>query len=165
MTCKAPVLTSNLKDRLSAFMLMIRQFRNITSLKRAGRAHAEGGVMATAPGELALPCRACPHPGKNLKAGWEKAPPQFAYVAILTLHCSILTCSVDFSIACFLHKMQTSGRRIAIGQARTRMFVSPRAGRTSWRRPSTWRMSSATQLRKRYVIYIIFVSYHSDHHR
>jgi len=32
-------------------------------LKRAGRGHDPAGVGATAPGELAIECPACPHPG------------------------------------------------------------------------------------------------------
>lgn len=61
-------------------MLIIRQFRNIKALKRAGRHYEEGGVEATKPGDLALLCRACPQPGKNLPDNWQKAPPEYAYV-------------------------------------------------------------------------------------
>ncbi|KAF7797238.1 hypothetical protein EIP86_008430 [Pleurotus ostreatoroseus] len=69
-----------LPDRLSSFMLIIRQYRNVKSLKRAGRMFEQGGVDATKPGQLAIPCRACPHPGKNLPEGWEKVPPEFAFL-------------------------------------------------------------------------------------
>lgn len=45
-------------------------------LKRAGRGHDPAGVAATAPGELAVECPACPHPGRNLPDGWDQAPPE-----------------------------------------------------------------------------------------
>jgi hypothetical protein len=41
-------------------------------MKRAGRGHDDSGVAGTAQGELALPCRACPHPGINLPDGWDE---------------------------------------------------------------------------------------------
>jgi hypothetical protein len=47
------------QDRLPAFMLMVREWRHIKMVKRAGRAFDPGGIAATAPGSLAIPCRAC----------------------------------------------------------------------------------------------------------
>lgn len=44
-------------------------------LKRFGRGHDPSGPEGTKPGDLALECAACPHPGKNLPVGWEKASP------------------------------------------------------------------------------------------
>lgn len=52
-------------------MRIMRQFRHLRMLKRAGRGHAEGGVSATKVGELAVVCPACPHPGINLPDDWE----------------------------------------------------------------------------------------------
>jgi hypothetical protein len=43
-------------------------------LKRAGRGNDPEGVDATQPGDCAIECPACPHPGRNLPAGWEDAP-------------------------------------------------------------------------------------------
>ncbi len=43
------------------------------SAKRSGRAHDPAGVKATAPGQCAVECPACPHPGRNLPEGWENA--------------------------------------------------------------------------------------------
>ena len=43
-------------------------------LKRAGRGHDPAGVAATEPGDCAVECPACPHPGRNLPEGWEDAP-------------------------------------------------------------------------------------------
>ena len=44
-------------------------------LKRAGRGHDFTGVDATAEGECAVLCPACPQAGKNLPDGWDKTPP------------------------------------------------------------------------------------------
>lgn len=41
-------------------------------MKRAGRGHDSSGVKGTGQGELALQCRACPQPGKNLPNGWDQ---------------------------------------------------------------------------------------------
>lgn len=53
---------------------MIRQWRNLKMLKRAGRAHDPAGIAATKEGECAVLCPACPQPGKNLAADWQDAP-------------------------------------------------------------------------------------------
>jgi hypothetical protein len=53
---------------------MVRQWRHLKMLKRAGRGHDPGGAMATRGGELALLCPACPQPGKNLPADWKDVP-------------------------------------------------------------------------------------------
>ena len=63
------------QDCLPAFMLMVREWRHIKMVKRAGRAFDPGGIAATAPGSLAIPCRACPLPNINIPNGWENVPP------------------------------------------------------------------------------------------
>ncbi|KAF7797969.1 hypothetical protein EIP86_009176 [Pleurotus ostreatoroseus] len=68
-----------LPERLSSFMLIVRQYRNVKALKRAGRQYEEGGVEATKCGDLALLCRACPHP-RTLPENWQKAPPEYAFL-------------------------------------------------------------------------------------
>ena len=45
------------------------------ALKRAGRGQELTGVDGTPQGSLTVECPACPHPGKNLPEGWEKAGP------------------------------------------------------------------------------------------
>jgi CxC2 like cysteine cluster associated with KDZ transposases len=72
--------SSRTQDRLETFMLIVREWRHTKMLKRAGRAFDPGGVCATAPGSLAIPCRACPLPNINLPKGWEHVPPERAYV-------------------------------------------------------------------------------------
>lgn len=53
----------------------MRMWRHLTMLKRAARGHDPLGVEATKEGELAVECPACPHPARNLPAGWDKTPP------------------------------------------------------------------------------------------
>ncbi|KAF8191957.1 hypothetical protein K438DRAFT_1590620, partial [Mycena galopus ATCC 62051] len=67
-----------LPDRLPQFMNIVREYRHLQMCKRAGRGHDPGGISATNAGELAIPCRACPHPDINLPHDWEEAPPEVA---------------------------------------------------------------------------------------
>ncbi|KAF7300224.1 CxC2 domain-containing protein [Mycena kentingensis (nom. inval.)] len=69
-------------DRYRVFLRISRQYRHLLLLKRAGRGHDRFGVMGTGPGELALRCPACPRPGVNLPADWEKvsAEDRFLYM-------------------------------------------------------------------------------------
>jgi hypothetical protein len=63
-----------MQDRYHQFLTAIRIWRHVKMLKRAGRGHDPAGVDATQPGECAVECPACPHPGRNLPEGWEDAP-------------------------------------------------------------------------------------------
>lgn len=56
-------------------MRMVREWRHLKMLKRAGRAYDPLGIENTPPGSLALLCRACPQPTMNLPQGWETADP------------------------------------------------------------------------------------------
>jgi hypothetical protein len=58
---------------------MMREWRFIKQMKRAGQGHHPKGIAATKPGACAVLCPACPHPGKNLPDGWETAPPDIQY--------------------------------------------------------------------------------------
>ncbi|KAG1837469.1 hypothetical protein C8R48DRAFT_751632 [Suillus tomentosus] len=62
------------KNRYEAFMRMVREWRHLKMLKRAGRGHDPGGVKSTQHGECAVLCPACPHPHKNLPDNWETVP-------------------------------------------------------------------------------------------
>ncbi|KAJ7797779.1 hypothetical protein B0H14DRAFT_3493267 [Mycena olivaceomarginata] len=53
--------------------------------RRAGRGHDPEDIANTKPGECALLCPACPHPGKNLLENWKDAPPQFRFLYALFL--------------------------------------------------------------------------------
>lgn len=66
-------------------MLIVQEWRNLQGLKRAGRCHDPTGVAGTAEGELAVPCRVCPHPGVNLPEGWDNVPESEAYVSLVRL--------------------------------------------------------------------------------
>ncbi|KAJ7030498.1 hypothetical protein C8F04DRAFT_1263797 [Mycena alexandri] len=47
-------------------------YRMMQAMKRAARGHDDSGVAGTGQGELALDCRMCPQPEKNLPEGWDK---------------------------------------------------------------------------------------------
>ncbi|KAH7904863.1 hypothetical protein BJ138DRAFT_1130779 [Hygrophoropsis aurantiaca] len=65
---------SPLRDRYQPFMRMVREWRHIKSLKRSGCGHHPEGIDATKPGQCAVLCPACPHPGVNLPSDWENSP-------------------------------------------------------------------------------------------
>ncbi|PPR04539.1 hypothetical protein CVT26_002506 [Gymnopilus dilepis] len=68
------------KSRYRSLFRMVLQWRHLKLLKWGGRAHDPAGIEATAPGELALQCPSCPHPGINLPDGWEEVPADEGYV-------------------------------------------------------------------------------------
>jgi hypothetical protein len=59
-------------------MNVVREWRNIKMLKRGGKGYDSGGIDGTAPGELLVKCRCCPHPEYNLPANWRDADPSTA---------------------------------------------------------------------------------------
>ena len=63
-----------IQDRYRQFLAVIRQWRHLKLLKRAGRGHDPAGIKETQPGQCAVECPACPHPDRNLPAGWTNAP-------------------------------------------------------------------------------------------
>ncbi|KAK7461259.1 hypothetical protein VKT23_008434 [Stygiomarasmius scandens] len=59
-------------DRFKAFTRMIRQWRHLKMLKRAGRGNdGSRPVDETRSGELVVKCIACPRVGVNLPANWQ----------------------------------------------------------------------------------------------
>ncbi|KAG1886404.1 uncharacterized protein F5891DRAFT_1132498 [Suillus fuscotomentosus] len=74
-----------IKDRYESFTRMIREWRHLKMLKRSGRGHDPSGVDGTVEGECTVLCPACPHPGKNLPAGWKDAPRQWLYGLFLAI--------------------------------------------------------------------------------
>ncbi|KAJ7761472.1 hypothetical protein B0H14DRAFT_3510958 [Mycena olivaceomarginata] len=72
-------------DQRKPFMHILRQWREVKRLKCFKRGHLLGGHRETRQGSLALPCRACPHPGWNLPANWKDAPPEFQFIYFLYL--------------------------------------------------------------------------------
>ncbi|OBZ73392.1 hypothetical protein A0H81_06621 [Grifola frondosa] len=73
------------KNRYKQLTHVMRLWRHLKMLKRAGRGHAAAGIDATAPGELVIECPACPHPGKNLPDNWENSPPHVRWLYALFL--------------------------------------------------------------------------------
>ncbi|KAF9470113.1 hypothetical protein BDN70DRAFT_763808, partial [Pholiota conissans] len=58
------------QDRYHVFLRIIREWRHVRMLKRAGRGHSASGVKGTSSGECAVLCPACPLPGINLPDNW-----------------------------------------------------------------------------------------------
>ncbi|KZP31898.1 hypothetical protein FIBSPDRAFT_944525 [Athelia psychrophila] len=77
--------TLHIPDRYDEFLRMIRQWRNLKMLKRAGRGHDPSGVAGTKEGECAVLCPACPQPGKNLPPEWREAPENTRFIFELLL--------------------------------------------------------------------------------
>ncbi|KAG1885233.1 hypothetical protein F4604DRAFT_1918904 [Suillus subluteus] len=73
------------KDRYEALLRMMREWRFIKQMKRAGQGHHPDGIGATKPGACAILCPACPHAGKNLPDGWESAPSEIRFLYALFL--------------------------------------------------------------------------------
>ncbi|KAJ7023233.1 hypothetical protein C8F04DRAFT_1193689 [Mycena alexandri] len=73
------------EDRRRAFRAIVRQYRMMEMLKRAGRGQEDSGIKGTAQGELALDCCACPQPEKNLPEGWEEMDEDQRYKYFLIL--------------------------------------------------------------------------------
>lgn len=75
------VLTSSIyQDREQSFTVMVREWRDLQKLLRSGRGHDPGGVSSTKPGELAIQCRACPHPDINLPDDFANVPDHLQYL-------------------------------------------------------------------------------------
>lgn len=65
---------TNLQDRYDQMLPIMRIWRHIKMVKRAGRGHDPKGVANTKMGQCAVECPACPSPTWNLPEGWENAP-------------------------------------------------------------------------------------------
>ncbi|KAG1722176.1 uncharacterized protein EDB91DRAFT_1240244 [Suillus paluster] len=74
-----------IKDQYDSFTRMICEWRHLKMLKHSGRGHDPSSVDGTVEGECTILCPACPHPGKNLPAGWKDAPQQWLYGLFLTI--------------------------------------------------------------------------------
>ncbi|KAF7796504.1 hypothetical protein EIP86_007682 [Pleurotus ostreatoroseus] len=67
-------------QRLKTFLRMVREYRHLKMLKRAGRGQEAGGIAATKPGELCVQCPACPKPGYNLPDNWESVSDDLKFI-------------------------------------------------------------------------------------
>jgi len=64
---------------------VFRIWRNLMTLKRAGRGHDPEGIGNTPPGSVTVECPACPHPGRNLPENWMNAGPLMYVIVMLPL--------------------------------------------------------------------------------
>ena len=58
---------------------MMREWKHLKMMKRAGRGQDSTGVNGTKPGELVVECPACPHPGVNLPENWKNVREDLRY--------------------------------------------------------------------------------------
>jgi hypothetical protein len=93
-------------------MRVMREWRHLKMLKRAGRGHDESGVAGTQQGKLAIDCPACPHPGINLPDNWESAPKELKY-----LYCLIVVIDACFRLKCRLVSGEAKNPGIDTGWA------------------------------------------------
>ncbi|KAJ7016361.1 hypothetical protein C8F04DRAFT_1202400 [Mycena alexandri] len=70
-------------ESLPRILRITRQWRHVRMLKRAARGHDPKGIVNTQPGECALLCPACPHPGKNMAPDWESTPEEHSFIHAL----------------------------------------------------------------------------------
>ncbi|GJF00552.1 CxC2 domain-containing protein [Phanerochaete sordida] len=63
-----------------AFLRMVRQWKHLKMLKRAGRGQDPTGISGTKEGELVVECPACPHPGINLPDDWQSVREDLKYL-------------------------------------------------------------------------------------
>ncbi|EEB88888.1 hypothetical protein MPER_13087 [Moniliophthora perniciosa FA553] len=74
------------KNRYESFRRVIREWRHLKMLKRAGRGNdGVRSVDQTYPGELAITCPACPRVGVNLPDSWDQTDPKKRYIYRLFL--------------------------------------------------------------------------------
>ncbi|KAF7799366.1 hypothetical protein EIP86_010598 [Pleurotus ostreatoroseus] len=65
---------------LKSFLRVVREWRLLKLLLRAGRAHEANGVATIKPGELCVRCPACPRPGINLPRNWNTVADDLRYI-------------------------------------------------------------------------------------
>ncbi|PBK73736.1 hypothetical protein ARMSODRAFT_986674 [Armillaria solidipes] len=61
------------RRKYTSLLRMVRQYRHLKMMMRAGRGQEENGIVTTSEGQLALRCPACPMPEVNLPEGWRSA--------------------------------------------------------------------------------------------
>ncbi|KAK7017104.1 hypothetical protein VNI00_018673 [Paramarasmius palmivorus] len=81
--------TRDVKDRYEAFIRVIREWRALKLLKRSGIGNQPTRVISDIkPGELAVPCMACPRPGINMPDDFQTISPlskQFLYHKFISI--------------------------------------------------------------------------------
>jgi hypothetical protein len=87
----------------------VRFWRDVTALKRGGRAHIFGEITTTlSEGELALECPACPHVGKNMAEDRPVGPHnRFVSITSLAFSYPIFRLKViEYAIHCYGRQLQ-----------------------------------------------------------
>lgn len=79
MTRNRWVLNLLLQSHYDQFLTVVRIWRHLKGLKRAGRGHDPAGIAATQPGQCTVKCPACPHPDRNLPSNWRTVPENIRY--------------------------------------------------------------------------------------
>lgn len=75
------------QDRYPSFLRMAHEWRHLKLLKRAGRGHdPDRTASETKPGECAVLCPSCPHPGINMPENWEDEPEDTKWVARIAVN-------------------------------------------------------------------------------
>lgn len=69
------MITQPFQNHYNEFSFVVRLWRHLKMLQRAGRMQDPGGVMNMGPGALVPECPACPFPERNLDEDWRQAPP------------------------------------------------------------------------------------------
>ena len=72
------------KYRYHEMSRCVRQWRHLKDIKRGGAGHTLDQISELSDGSLAIECPACPHPGRNLPAGWDTEVGAHAYVTTAT---------------------------------------------------------------------------------
>ncbi|KAJ8482732.1 hypothetical protein ONZ45_g14849 [Pleurotus djamor] len=81
------IFTSSLPARYKEMTRIVREHRYLSSLKRGGRVHEDGGIDGTQNGDLGVVCPACPDPDVNLPPNWTQVPKEqkFIYTLFIAL--------------------------------------------------------------------------------
>ncbi|KAF9543190.1 hypothetical protein CPC08DRAFT_649965 [Agrocybe pediades] len=79
-------------DRYSTLLRVVREYRHLKMLKRAGRGHNREGAAGTKAGECAVLCPACPQKA-TLPDGWRDVPE-----ALRFLYCLFLGLDANFRL-------------------------------------------------------------------
>ncbi|KLO04642.1 hypothetical protein SCHPADRAFT_840402, partial [Schizopora paradoxa] len=79
--------------RYNEFACVVRIWRHLILIKRAGRGHDPSGIEAALAGSCVITCLACPIPGVNLPEGWDSMS-----VLIIWLFALFLSVDANFKL-------------------------------------------------------------------
>ncbi|KAJ7576758.1 hypothetical protein C8J56DRAFT_899390 [Mycena floridula] len=76
------------KPRYKTLLRVLRQYRHLKLMKRAGCGNIPDGIATIGLGELALICWACPNPGVNIAPNWKEVTPKeqwYLFMVVLAM--------------------------------------------------------------------------------